>query len=76
VFRVVDRRSPIDPCSSEGVKLDSRAVRGELELQNVVFVYPARPTITVFNNFCLTIPAGRGRCVGRQRLPQAFTGLA
>lgn len=58
VFKIVDRKSPIDPASAEGITLDSRAVRGELELQNVVFAYPARPTINVFNNFCLSIPAG------------------
>lgn len=58
VFKVVDRPSPIDPSSPEGVVLDARAVRGELELQGVVFAYPARPTIRVFNNFNLTIPAG------------------
>jgi ATP-binding cassette subfamily B (MDR/TAP) protein 1 len=69
VFKVVDRKSPIDPASTEGVTFDSRAVRGELELQNVVFAYPARPTINVFNNFCLNIPAGeeaRQRLVGRR----------
>jgi ABC-type multidrug transport system fused ATPase/permease subunit len=62
VFKIVDRKSPIDPSSSEGVTLDSRTVKGDLELQNVVFAYPARPSIMVFNNFCLTIPAGKGCC--------------
>lgn len=58
VFKIVDRVSPIDPASTEGLTLDSRAVRGEVELQNVVFAYPARPSVKVFNNFCLHIPAG------------------
>lgn len=62
VFKIVDRKSPIDPSSSEGVTLDSRTVKGDLELQNVMFAYPARPSIMVFNNFCLTIPAGKGLC--------------
>ena len=62
VFTVVDRESPIDPASTEGVTVDSRAVRGELELQNVVFAYPSRPSIKVFNNFCLQIPAGWCHC--------------
>jgi len=58
VFKVVDRKSPIDPASTEGLILDSRAVQGHLELQDVVFAYPARPSIKVFNNFSLSIPAG------------------
>lgn len=62
VFKIVDRKSPIDPSSSEGVTLDSRTVKGDLELQNVMFAYPARPSIMVFNKFCLTIPAGKGLC--------------
>lgn len=36
VFKVVDRSSPIDSSSPEGLQPDSRTVRGELELQNVV----------------------------------------
>lgn len=68
VFKIVDRKSPIDPSSTEGVMLDSRAVRGELELQNVVFAYPARPTIKVFNNFCLSIPAGNQTCLQHHTL--------
>jgi hypothetical protein len=62
VFKIVDRKSPIDPSSEDGTVLDSRAVRGELELQNVVFAYPARPAIKVFNNYCLSISAGRPWC--------------
>ena len=58
MFKIVDRKSPIDPSSPEGLTLDSRAVKGHLELQNVVFAYPARPSVLVFNNFCLQIPAG------------------
>lgn len=74
MFKVVDRPSPIDPSSPEGVVLDARAVRGELELQGVVFAYPARPTIRVFNNFNLTIHAGVWRgtlrhCFGSHRGP-------
>lgn len=59
VFPIVDRTPQIDSQSSEGEAPDSRVLRGELELQHVVFAYPNRPEVKVFNNFCLGIPAGK-----------------
>eukprot|EP00879_Flechtneria_rotunda_P003779 GHRR01004019.1.p1 GENE.GHRR01004019.1~~GHRR01004019.1.p1 ORF type:complete len:1293 (+),score=472.26 GHRR01004019.1:779-4657(+) len=59
VFPIIDRTPAIDSSSPDGEAPDSRAVRGELELQHVVFAYPNRPQVKVFNNFCLKIPAGQ-----------------
>lgn len=69
VFPIVDRKPTIDSSSTEGLKLASagtyasdgstRSVTGEIELQQVVFAYPARPTVTIFKNFNLKIPAGK-----------------
>jgi hypothetical protein len=58
VFPIIDRKPEIDSSSAEGDAPDSRSVTGTLELQHVVFAYPARPEVKVFNNFCLKIPSG------------------
>ena len=34
-------------------------VRGDIELENIDFCYPARPDKRIFDGFSLTIPAGR-----------------
>lgn len=34
-------------------------MRGEVVVKDVTFFYPSRPTITVFQNFSLLIPAGK-----------------
>eukprot|EP00775_Hariotina_reticulata_P008041 gene8041-8236_t len=59
VFPILDRKPQIDSSSTQGDAPDSRNVTGTLELQHVVFAYPARPEVKVFNNFCLKIPAGQ-----------------
>jgi hypothetical protein len=57
VFRVVDRSPPIDSAAEDGLA-PAGGCKGHLELRHVVFAYPSRPSVTVFNNFCLVIPAG------------------
>jgi hypothetical protein len=59
VFRVVDREPHIDS-AAEGGLAPAGGCKGHLELRHVVFSYPSRPSVTVFNNFCLDIPAGEG----------------
>ncbi|KAI5075652.1 hypothetical protein GOP47_0009728 [Adiantum capillus-veneris] len=41
----------------DGLKLTE--VKGDIELRNVVFSYPSRPHVIIFNNFSLSIPSGR-----------------
>lgn len=41
----------------EGSILDD--VRGQIELKDITFSYPARPDVAVFNNFNLSIPEGK-----------------
>lgn len=58
VFPIIDRRPAIDSADPGGAAPDTRGTAGQLVLSHVVFAYPSRPQVKVFNNFCLTIPAG------------------
>ncbi|CAG9460904.1 unnamed protein product [Pedinophyceae sp. YPF-701] len=57
VFTALDRKSLVDPSSPDGDCPDS--VVGEMEIKNVVFRYPARPTITVLKGISVSVPAGK-----------------
>ncbi|KAJ3685942.1 hypothetical protein LUZ61_015106 [Rhynchospora tenuis] len=57
IFEILDRKSKIDSSSDEGTVLTN--VRGEIELQNIVFTYPARPNAPVFRDLSLLIPSGK-----------------
>ncbi|XP_023732609.1 ABC transporter B family member 21 [Lactuca sativa] len=56
LFQVIDRKSEIDPYDTSGKKLND--IRGDIELQNIVFSYPSRPEEPIFNGFSLRIPSG------------------
>ena len=55
---VIDRKSLIDPSSSDGER-PSGTVEGLIELKDVSFAYPTRPDVPVFAHFTLTVPAGK-----------------
>lgn len=57
IFNTIDRVSPLDSTSSEGIKLDK--VEGTLELRNIKHIYPSRPEVTVMEDVSLIIPAGK-----------------
>ncbi|GFH06183.1 uncharacterized protein HaLaN_00773, partial [Haematococcus lacustris] len=62
IFPIIDRKSQIDSSSQEGVTSPPRGglhLEGQIQLQDVTFRYPARPTVTVFKGFTLDIPAGQ-----------------
>lgn len=57
LFRLMDRKSAIDPFDESGKRLE--AVEGFVEFNNVTFAYPTRPSIQVLSDFSLQIPAGK-----------------
>ncbi|KAK5080763.1 hypothetical protein LTR05_008468 [Lithohypha guttulata] len=57
LFAIIDKPSLLDPLSSEGERpLDCD---GAIELQNVRFAYPSRPTAPVLQGLNLLIPSGK-----------------
>ena len=57
IFEILDRKSKINSSSDEGIILTN--VRGEIELQNIVFKYPGHRNAAVFRDLSLLIPFGK-----------------
>nr|POF05420.1 leptomycin b resistance protein pmd1 [Quercus suber] len=57
LFTIIDKPSLLDPLSPEGIKPDS--CTGEIEIRNLRFAYPTRPTAPVLHDLSLSIPAGK-----------------
>ncbi|KAJ4390616.1 GTPase-activating protein [Gnomoniopsis smithogilvyi] len=55
IYAVIDRASPLNPDSTDGIKLD--VVRGNVELRNIRHIYPSRPDVVVMDDVNLMIPA-------------------
>ena len=55
VLKMLARVPEIDSMSEEGLKLEK--VEGDLELSDVSFYYPARPTVQVLDKASIKIPA-------------------
>ncbi|KAJ8102487.1 P-loop containing nucleoside triphosphate hydrolase protein [Lipomyces tetrasporus] len=56
IFATIDRQSVIDATSDQGEILES--FNGDIELNDIKFIYPSRPDVTVLENMNLKIPAG------------------
>lgn len=56
MFETIDRKPEIDPFDSRGKVLSD--IAGDIELRDVCFSYPARPTELIFTDFSLSIPRG------------------
>ncbi|KDP26713.1 hypothetical protein JCGZ_17871 [Jatropha curcas] len=58
VFAILDRKSEINPDNPNGIKV-KRSIKGNIELKNIIFSYPARPNHMIFNDLSLKIEAGQ-----------------
>ncbi|XP_062084632.1 ABC transporter B family member 11-like [Humulus lupulus] len=56
MFETISRKPEIDSYDTKGKVLDD--IRGDIELRDVYFSYPARPDEQIFNGFSLDIPSG------------------
>ncbi|KAL0942751.1 multidrug resistance protein 3 (p glycoprotein 3) [Colletotrichum truncatum] len=60
LFALIDRKNDMNPFDQHsGEKPAEAFVTGEVDLQNITFSYPARPGVTVLDDFTLRIPAGK-----------------
>ncbi|EGC45129.1 multidrug resistance protein [Histoplasma capsulatum var. duboisii H88] len=57
IFSTIDRVSPIDPTSDEGMKIKN--VEGVVEFRNIKHIYPSRPEVVVMEDVSLLVPAGK-----------------
>ncbi|CAP68810.1 uncharacterized protein PODANS_7_7770 [Podospora anserina S mat+] len=57
IYSTIDRISPIDPSTDDGIKLEK--VEGTIRLENIKHIYPSRPEVVVMDDVTLEIPAGK-----------------
>ena len=57
IFNTIDRKSPLDPSSDTGDKLEN--VAGNIELEHIKHIYPSRPEVVVMSDVNISVPAGK-----------------
>ncbi|KAF3455611.1 hypothetical protein FNV43_RR00247 [Rhamnella rubrinervis] len=57
MFETIQRKPKIDAYDDSGIVLED--IRGEIELKDVHFRYPARPDVQIFSGFSLHVPSGK-----------------
>ncbi|XP_058748881.1 ABC transporter B family member 9-like [Vicia villosa] len=56
MFETIKRKPKIDAYDTSGVVLED--IKGDIELKDVYFRYPARPDVQIFAGFSLFVPSG------------------
>jgi ATP-binding cassette, subfamily B (MDR/TAP), member 1 len=56
MFETIKRKPNIDAYDTSGVILEN--IKGDIELKDVYFRYPARPDVQIFAGFSFYIPSG------------------
>lgn len=56
MFETIERKPKIDAYDTSGVVLED--IKGDIELKDVYFRYPARPDVQIFAGFSLFVPSG------------------
>ncbi|CAJ2658715.1 unnamed protein product [Trifolium pratense] len=56
MLETIKRKPKIDPYDTSGVVLED--IKGDIELKDVYFRYPARPDVQIFAGFSLFVPSG------------------
>lgn len=57
LFSIIDKPSLLDPLNPDGAQPSS--CEGHIEIRDLEFAYPTRPTAQVLRGFNITIPAGK-----------------
>lgn len=57
IFATIERNSPMDPDSEDGIKPET--LEGTIELRNIKHIYPSRPEVVVMDGINLLVPAGK-----------------
>lgn len=56
MFETIKRTPKIDSYDTSGIVLED--IKGEIDLKDVYFRYPARPEVQIFSGFSLNVPSG------------------
>ena len=59
VYKIIDRKSKINPFSKSGKKIDSKKFKGNIELKNVTFAYPSRPDENAVTDLNIKFSSGQ-----------------
>lgn len=59
IFRLLDRRTEIDPTDDSGVAPLSKVIHGDIATNEVKFEYPTRPSIRVLDGLSLKVDHGQ-----------------
>jgi ATP-binding cassette subfamily B (MDR/TAP) protein 1 len=57
LFATIKKKSLLDPLSESGLQPSS--CRGQIEVEDLSFVYPQRPAVQVLDHLTISIPAGK-----------------